>query len=482
MKTAVNVSTLFLLVFFLIPKVTLSQNQFITANNTQIQVTPSVQKVIKQAEIIYIKPIGFSINNLYNSAPVVIPTFLGLIMHRQEIMMNEIKNIEHLKNSSVIENEIMDFLKQLAKAHNYRDPSDNTSMPAARLNVSYLEALRGNQNANFKNNLGIDPTKVKIAYLLNHSSNTNNVAKNDNNNPISTDNGYEVVQANKEPTNNVGGHGKLQLKEDESKNEINLFGHISGYAMKGPEVKQWQDVSGNTNIEGLVCPEKNKSTHTYFFDMDTNNIPNDGTDVRCVYFGKDGPLRSQSPHVNNKLHGVHISYSMNGDIRYLSKKTIYVNGQKHGLEGYYYLDNSDKLFLSSLTTYANGKKEGEQKNWIQSNNSGVHLNNVYYYSNDKLNGIRKYYSISSSSGKLYLWSETSFVNGKKNGEEIKYSETGKVYSKYNYKNGKLHGKCFDYRIVRAANQQPISHCITIYNNGVEVSGKCWGPKGNIVSY
>ena len=150
-----------------------AQNQTITVKGTQIQVSPVVQKVLKQAETVYVNPSRFTIDNFYNDAPDVIPTFLGLIMHRQEILMDEIKNVEHLNNSSAIEKEIMAFLEQLAQAHNYRDPADNTSMPTARLNISYLEAVRGDQNANFKNNMGIDPTKVNIAYLLDRSPNRN---------------------------------------------------------------------------------------------------------------------------------------------------------------------------------------------------------------------------------------------------------------------------------------------------------------------
>ena len=447
MKTIKQITKNLLLITILLLSSTTSkaQNHTISANGTQIQVSSSLQTLLNQVEKVYMNPSELTIKTYYNAGPFMIPTYLGLIMHRQEIMMKEINDIEHLNNLSTIENEIMTFLEQLAQAHNNRNPYDNSDMDSSKLKVYYFGAVNGDQNDFFINEMNLNPTTVEIAYLFDH---------------FPEDRAKVIVK-------------------DEEKTEINLFGEVSGYAMSGPEVKQWQDASGNTKVDGLVCPEKNKSTHTYFFDIDTNNIPNDGTDVRCVYFGKDGPLREQNPYVNNKKHGVFFLYLMDGDVRYLLDKITYANGKKHGVQERYTYSKG-KHYLSLLITYANDKKEGVEKYWSDNSAKGpIYLARKTYYSNDKKNGTEKTYRISTI-GQTYLSSQTSYANGEKNGEHIGYRETGEVVYKFSYKNDKKHGQCISYSIPRGGNQTQISHCITTYNNGVEISEKCWGPKGNIV--
>lgn len=203
MKISTRITKLMLLALFLVPKVNFSQNHSINAKGTQIQVSSNLQTVLDQAETVYAIPSNITFNDVYNKAPTAIPFFLGLIMQRQDIMMKEIRNIEHLNNSNVLEDEIMTFLSQLAEAHNNLDPINNTSMIPAKLQVFYYEALKGNQNDNSKNNFGIDPTTVNIAYIL------------------------DRVPSNTTPSN-IDDYGKIRLAE--KKNEINLFGEVSGDA------------------------------------------------------------------------------------------------------------------------------------------------------------------------------------------------------------------------------------------------------------
>ena len=202
MKTSITITKLILLALLLVSNVMSAQNQSINVNGTQIQVSSNLQTVLDQAETVYAIPSNFTFNEVYNKAPTAVPFFLGLIMQRQDIMMKEIRNIEHLNNSNVLEDEIMAFLSQLAQAHNNHDPVNNTSMIAAKLQVYYYEALKGNQNDNSKNNFGIDPTTVNIAYLLDRPPSTNN------------------------NTGNTGEHAALILADD-APTEINLFGHVS---------------------------------------------------------------------------------------------------------------------------------------------------------------------------------------------------------------------------------------------------------------
>ena len=461
MKISTTLSRLILLALLLIPKLDLAQNHTIKAKGTQIQMSYALKTVFNQAEAVYI-PSGFTMDAIYNDAPDMAPLFLGLIMQRQKIDMDQKRNINHLDNYFAIQDEILTFIGHLAKAHNYINPVDGSKLSLIQMHKDFESALNGDYNNVYINKFGINPTTTNVAYILDQ--------------PTSSNTG----------TTNIEPNANIDLRE-EAPTEINIFGEVSPYAMSGPEINEWQNASGNSNIEGLVCPEKNQSPNTYFFDIDTNNIPNDGTDVRCTYFGKDGPLHEQWSNVNNKRHGVSIIYSMSKNVRYLSHKNIYANGKKHGVQEFY-INKKGRHYLAIQETYANGKREGVTKHWSDNFGSpNISLQSVANYSNDKLNGIKESYSMSSSTGQPYLQSRTSYANGKKNGEEIKYSESGKVDRKDNYKNGKRHGEQINYNpptiYSRYVNNQPQAiQCISIYDNGVEITEKCWDSKGNIVKY
>ena len=127
MKISTTISKLILLALLLIPEFVLAQNQTIDVNGTQIQISSTLQTVLDQAESVYI-PSGFTMDAIYKDAPDMAPLFLGLIMQRQEIYMNQIRNVNHLKNNTSLRDEIATFIGQLAKAHNYINPVDDSKM------------------------------------------------------------------------------------------------------------------------------------------------------------------------------------------------------------------------------------------------------------------------------------------------------------------------------------------------------------------
>ncbi len=243
MKKSTTISKLIVLVLFLMHNVVLAQNQTITVNGSQIQVSSTLQTVLNQAETIYIKPIfenslsiEISLSTFLNKTPNFAPLFIGLIMHRQELMLNEILTIEHIDNLSALEEEIFTFLEQLAEAHKDSNPMDNSYMPAAKLKVLYQDALKGNQNAICKSDFGIDPTTVDIEYLLDRSPNPNNVADNTNDDPlkdITPDNIDNYI---------IDEFGALRLKVKDE-NEIRFLGEVAPHADNFPsghkDKKKW---------------------------------------------------------------------------------------------------------------------------------------------------------------------------------------------------------------------------------------------------
>lgn len=138
------------------------------------------------------------------------------------------------------------------------------------------------------------------------------------------------------------------------------------------------------------------------------------------------------------------------------------------------------------------------KRWVIAKNGKISLESVTYYSNNKRNGIAQHYNIYFA--EPFLSSKTPYVNGEKNGKEIKYFENGKIQSVYNYKNDKRNGECIHYskssnkvsfkcnykndkehgKCISYSPRAGITHCITTYENGVKTSQKCYDPEGDIV--
>ncbi len=199
MKISSAISKLILVVLLLIPEFVLAQNQAISVNGSQIQISSALQTVFDQAENVYV-PSGYTMVAILNDAPEMASIFLGLIMQRQEIYMNQIRNVDHLKNKTALHDEIATFIGQLAKAHNYINPLDKSKLSPIEMHKEFTKALNGNYNDVYINKFGINPTTTKIAYILDRVP--------DNTAPSNTDD-----------------YGKIQLAE--KKNEINLFGHVS---------------------------------------------------------------------------------------------------------------------------------------------------------------------------------------------------------------------------------------------------------------
>lgn len=230
MKLSTILTKLILVALLLLPEFVLAQNQTISVNGSQIQISSTLQTVFDQAESVYV-PHGYKIDAVYKDAPDMIPLFLGLIMQRQEIYMNQIRNVNHLKNNTSLHDEIATFIGQLAKAHNYINPINESKMSPITMHESFMDALKGKYNSLYINKFGINPTTTNIAYLLDRAPNTNNVAA------------------------NTDDHAKLWGNDDKALTEIKLFGEVS------PGVKSSVKPIGNKEmVNALAKPEKPQKT------------------------------------------------------------------------------------------------------------------------------------------------------------------------------------------------------------------------------
>jgi antitoxin component YwqK of YwqJK toxin-antitoxin module len=108
----------------------------------------------------------------------------------------------------------------------------------------------------------------------------------------------------------------------------------------------------------IKCPLKNQNG-TYLV-LDSNNNPNDNTQVKCSY-SSNGLLTSQNPEVNGKRHGEYIEYKFYRNIHYIKVYGHYNNGEKEGSWlSFHYPDKSGKVVLASEIEYRNGVKIVEE--------------------------------------------------------------------------------------------------------------------------
>jgi antitoxin component YwqK of YwqJK toxin-antitoxin module len=116
----------------------------------------------------------------------------------------------------------------------------------------------------------------------------------------------------------------------------------------------------------------------------------------------------------------------------LNSESIYINGKMDGLYIIYY-DNGK---IVSKQMYNNGIKEG----------TGIHFNSngeLWYeenYKDGRLDGIIKYYDYEDSK----LERITEYQNGKRNGNEMIYRDSGTLWSISSYKLDKRNGMTFFY--------------------------------------
>lgn len=228
MKTSLTITKLYFLALFFLPNIILSQNQTINAKGAQIQISSTVHTILRQAETVYV-PSGYTMDVIYNDAPDMAPIFLGLIMQRQKVYMDQTRNINHIDNYMNLVSQIDAFLSQLAKAHNYINPVDGSKMPPIQLQNSFMETIEGKYNDVYINKFGINPTTANVAYLLDRAPNPNNVGNTDE-------------------------HAKIDVAE--APTEINLFGEVSGAAENNFNYPTDDRDSQNTSEEVKKQPLK----------------------------------------------------------------------------------------------------------------------------------------------------------------------------------------------------------------------------------
>ncbi|HVA98968.1 MAG TPA: hypothetical protein VNG53_08740, partial [Bacteroidia bacterium] len=117
---------------------------------------------------------------------------------------------------------------------------------------------------------------------------------------------------------------------------------------------------------------------------------------------------------------------------------VVLNGKKQGKWVLYIKDS-----LKCIGNYANGLKEGIWRYGFFKSNGDTEIFWSGTFMHDTLNGIVKKYNISSK-GKVSIEEKINYLNGLKNGMDIKFFSDGRVEKLMNYINGKKNGNEIEY--------------------------------------
>jgi len=210
-----------LLVLTLVVTAFFTQVMRADAAKTGISVSPALKVVLDQAGKISVKTTE-DWKNLLGREPDMAAVFIGLIMQRQHILMQQYRNPDDITRYLALNNEIEQFLSHLAKTLNYRLPQNGSNLPPEKLHGLYRQARNGNMNAMFMKESGFDPTTANVPFMVRQVPL-----------PAKSGGGGNIDD---------GGFAKLQMKEDE--NEINLLNEVSPSASADitpyEENNEWQ--------------------------------------------------------------------------------------------------------------------------------------------------------------------------------------------------------------------------------------------------
>jgi len=183
-----------LLVLALVVTVFFAQGMIADAAKTGIPVSPALQIVLDQAGKIVVKT-AQDWKNLLGNEPDMAAVFIGLIMQRQHILMQQYRNPDDITRFLALNNEVEQFLSHLAKILNYRLPEDGSNLPPEKLHGLYRQARNGNMNAMIMKESGFDPTTANVPFMVRQV-------------PLST-------QAGNGSNLGDGARDKLQIKKNE---------------------------------------------------------------------------------------------------------------------------------------------------------------------------------------------------------------------------------------------------------------------------
>ncbi len=224
----------------------------------------------------------------------------------------------------------------------------------------------------------------------------------------------------------------------------------------GTVMKTTQDMRA-FYVEGKQIAQETLSSNGATLEL-LGDIP----DGEVKEFTEGGKLKTEAVYKDNKLNGVLIRYTDDGNI--LCKET-YEKGVLKGLAEYYSYTKGN--FLHTICNYKNAVLDGE----LTVTQEDGTLRERAFYTKGRLNGPRTTFYPTGDKEAIETWSE-----GKLQNERILFFPTGQIWCKEHYQNGRLDGERTEFFV----NQKP--RLTEFYSEGL-LDGKrsTYDDQGNLLT-
>lgn len=224
----------------------------------------------------------------------------------------------------------------------------------------------------------------------------------------------------------------------------------------GTVIKTTQDARA-FYVDGKQIAQETLSTNGAVLEL-LGQIP----DGEAKEFAENGKLKTEAQYKNNKLNGLLVRYTEEGEI--LCKET-YEDGVLKGPAEYYsYTKNN---FLCTRCNYKNTVLEGE---FIVTQQDGT-VREKSIYAKGRLTSLRETFYPNGTPESVEHWND-----GKLQGERILFFPSGQTWYKETYRNGRLDGERTEF----FTSQKP--RLIEFYSEGL-LDGKrtFYDEQGNVLS-
>jgi hypothetical protein len=293
--------------------------------------SPELRVLLQQAETGFMKPMGMDLKMGLNKYPDFLASAVGMALHRQQQYANE--NMNLYDHFTPLREQAQRFLHALAKMHNYKNPTDGSSMSDDVMDNLLMDAVAGSLNNFFFNKFGINPSTINLPLMLTQV-----------------------------PPRGLGASVDTQGKfpQKPKKQGINLLG-------VSPNDKAQPQPTPNRSCQD--CPSNNPGRRSSYMYECGNNI------VQHCQYRSQGWLESMYYRLNGELHGRYFDFDMRDGRHFLTKQRNFVNGKEHGQRLVHHITPNGIIYKKYENEYRNGVKV-EQRTYRFDNK--YNRANLYY--------------------------------------------------------------------------------------------------------
>jgi hypothetical protein len=134
------------------------------AGDVSVPASPLAQKLIDQANRVYLSPKGLSMHEAFNHDVPSAATYLGLALHGQKPYVK--RNPAYSARFERFKAAGFSHLKKVIRAHGGLNPKDGTPIDMSVVKKHYFNSIEGGSNRWVKRHYGFDPATTEQPFIL----------------------------------------------------------------------------------------------------------------------------------------------------------------------------------------------------------------------------------------------------------------------------------------------------------------------------